>query len=156
MKGQTIPPHLYPQPLAPEQAARLSQRLRSPAALLQAEYILAEAAIPLRDELLAHVAGLEAAGADAARISEHAHDIKSIAAMAGLPAAARIAAGLCRYLEESGLAGVAPDAAVLGLHVAAIARTARQAGLDPNVSETVIAELAALAAHALAAARKSA
>ncbi|HEX2761116.1 MAG TPA: hypothetical protein VHM27_11405, partial [Rhizomicrobium sp.] len=87
MKGQTIPPHLYPQPLALEQAARLSQRLRSPAALQQAESVLAEAAAPLREELLAHVAGLESAGADIARISERAHDIKSIAAMAGLPAA---------------------------------------------------------------------
>jgi hypothetical protein len=152
MKAQTIPPGLYPQMLPPEQAAELSQRLRSPASLLQSVRILEEAATSLRDALLAQVAGLEEAGNDPIRISEWAHEIKGLADMAGLPAAGRIAEGLCRYLEQSQLAGLAPDGAVLALHVSAIGRAAREPGLDPRMGETMTSALAALAAHKLAAA----
>jgi HPt (histidine-containing phosphotransfer) domain-containing protein len=155
MKAQTIPPDLYPQMLTPEQATELSQRLRSPASLLQAARILEEAATPLREALLAQVAGLEEAANDPGRICAAAHEIKGLAAMAGLPAAGRIAGGLCHYLEQCELAGRAPDAAVLALHVSAIARTARDAGLDAPMGEKVISELAALAAHKLAAARQA-
>ena len=140
MKGQTIPPDLYPQMLPPEQAAR----------------ILEEAAVPLREALLGHVAGLEAAGNNPAQISAWAHEIKGFADTAGLPAAARIAEGLCRYLEESEIAGLAPDADVLALHVSAIGRAARDTGLNARMGEMVVSELAALAAHKLAAARNTA
>ena len=153
-KAQMISPDLYPQMLSRNQAARFSQAVRSPEAAANADRILKESAAPLREAVLTCVADMEAAGQDHALVSEKAHEIKGFADTAGLPAAAKIAAGLCRYLERSDIAGAATDAAVVALHVSAIARAARSPNLDAQTGGTVAEELAMLAERKLAEAEK--
>ena len=153
MKAQMISPDAYPQLLPPAQAARFSKMLRSADTAADADRILKNAAAPLREAILTYVAELEAA-LDPSRISEKAHEIKGFADTAGLPATARIAAGLCRYMEQSDVAGDLPDKAVVALHVSAIGRAARALDLDGQMGETVAGELAKLAAQKLAEAAK--
>lgn len=152
-KAQMISPDLYPQMLSGNQAARFSQAMRD--ATESANRILKESAVPLREALLSYVAQMEAAGQDHALVSEKAHEIKGFADTAGLPAAARIAAGLCRYLERSEIAGIATDAAVVALHVSAIARAARSPDLEAQTGVTVAEELALLAERKFAEAGKA-
>jgi hypothetical protein len=155
-KAQMISPDLYPQMLPRGQAARLSQVLRSADAAAMADNILQQSAAPLREAVLTHVAEMEAAGHDHALVSEKAHEIKGFADTAGLPAAARIAAGLCRYLERSEMARIPTDAAVVALHVSAIARAARSPDLEAQAGAAVADELALLAERKLAEAEKRA
>ena len=148
-KAQVISPDLYPQMLSRNQAARFSQAVRSPEAAANAGRIFKESAAPLREAVLGCVAQLEQAGQDHALVSETAHEIKGFADTAGLPAAAKFAAGLCRYLERSEIAGAATDAAVITLYVSAIARAARSPELEAQAG-TVAEELALLAERKLA------
>jgi hypothetical protein len=149
-KAQMIAPDAYPQMLPRGQAAQFSQALRSADATARADRILAASAAPLREAVLAIVAELESAGPDPVLVSEKAHEIKGFADTAALPAAARIAEGLCRYLERCEMAGAAPDRAVMALHVSAIGRAARSPDLEAQAGEAVKRELALLAERKLA------
>jgi len=149
-KPQMIPPDAYPQMLNKAQAGKFSQVLRSKITETRAYKILEDSADTMRGAVLAYVEALEAAGRDRAVISDKAHEIKGIADTAGLPATARIAEGLCRYLEESDRQGTAPDAAVLALHVSAIGRATRDSDIGTRTSGAVAKELAALSARKLA------
>ena len=71
-------------------------------------------------------------------------------ARTGLPATARIAEGLCHYLERSRELGAPADAAVIALHVSAIGRATRDSDHGGQTSQIVTSELAALAARKLA------
>ena len=154
-KAQMISPEAYPQMLTQGQAAQFSRTLRSAEAAAGAERILKEAATPLRDAILEYVAVLEDVGQDMARLSETAHEIKGVADTAGLPATARLAEGLCRYMELSERAGILPDKTVVALHASAIGRAARAPDLEAHIGETVAHELALLAARKLAEAAKA-
>lgn len=148
-KAQMISPDAYPQMLSRSQA-RLSQALRGADTAANAAHILKASAAPLREAVLRCVAELESAGQDHTMVSEKVHEIKGFADTAGLPAAARIAEGLCRYLERSEMAGAAPDGTVVGLHVSAIARAARIPDREAQTGATVAQELALLADRKLA------
>lgn len=152
-KGDIIPPGDYPQMLEKAEAAKFAKTLRSATTTVNAKRIIADSAEPLREALLAYVAELEAAGADHALVSDKAHEIKGFADTAGLPATARIAEGLCRYLEQSQEMDLPTDNAIVALHVSAIGRASRDADHGGQAGETVAKELAALAAHKLAAAK---
>jgi hypothetical protein len=154
-KAQMISPDAYPQMLSPSDAARFSKTLRSADTAAGADRVLRQAAAPLQGAILEYVAVLEDVGHDLARLSETAHEIKGFADTAGLPAAARIAESLCRYMEQSEMAGILPDRAVVALHASAIARAARAPDLDAQLGETVARELATLAARKLAEAVKA-
>jgi hypothetical protein len=148
-KVRIIAPDAYPQMLDETQAARLGRSLRSRAVQAEAGRIIAAAAPGLRAAVLLQVAELEAADQNLGLVSDKAHEIKGFADTAGLPAAAQLAEGLCRYLERSQELSVPPDSAVVALHVRAIVRAARSGDAGP-VGEAVAAELAALAARKLA------
>jgi hypothetical protein len=153
------PPHVipvddYPQMVSKAQAKLFSQRLRSAVTEVKAVRILEDSAEGLRVAVLGYVAELEAAGQDLGLISDRAHEIKGCADTAGLHACARIAEGLCRYLEESDVARCAPDALVLSLHVSAIARAGRATDREAQMSDAVSKELAKLSAQKLAEAKK--
>jgi hypothetical protein len=152
-KGQIIAPGDYPQMLEKSQAAKFAKTLRSAVTTAKAVRIIEDAAEPLREALLVYVAELEAAGANHALVSDKAHEIKGFADTAGLPATARIAEGLCRYLEQSQELGLAADGAVIALHVSAIGRASRDSDHGGQAGEAVAKELAALAARKLAAAK---
>jgi HPt (histidine-containing phosphotransfer) domain-containing protein len=149
-KAQMIPPDAYPQMVTKAQAKQFSRRLRSAVTEVKAIRILEDSAETLREALLVYVAELEAAGQDVALISEKAHEIKGFADTARLHACARIAEGLCRYLEDSEALQAAPDGLVLVLHVSAIGRAARATNLEAQMSDTVAEELATLSARKLA------
>jgi hypothetical protein len=149
-KPQLIPPDAYPQMLNKVQAAKFSKVLRSKVSEVKAHQIIEDSAPTMLGAVLAFVEELEKAGNDRALVSNKAHEIKGIADTAGLPATARIAEGLCRYLEESEGLGAAPDQAVIALHVSAIGRATRDSDHGTRMSDTVARELAALSARKLA------
>jgi hypothetical protein len=147
-KAETIAPDAYPQMLDAAGSARLARTLRSRAARTEAAHVITAAAPRLREAALDCVAELEKAGADIAQVSDKAHEIKGFADTAGLPATARLAEGLCHYLERSRELGGPADASLVALHVRAIARAARDG--DPGPAAAVVAaELAALTARKL-------
>jgi len=154
-KAQMIPPDAYPQMLDADEVGRFSEKLRCAATEAKAAAVIEKNAAGLREAVLAYAEALERAG-DIAAISAAAHEIKGFADTAGLPATARIAEGLCRYLEDSETHAVPPDAALVALYVRALGRSARDSGRETRTSSTVAEELAALAARKLQDAAKSA
>jgi hypothetical protein len=149
-KAQMISPDAYPQMVSKGQAKLLSQSLRSAITEVKANRVIEDSAEGLREAVLAYVKELEHAGGNMTVVSDKAHEIKGFADTAGLPATARIAEGLCRYMEESDVLKAAPDAAVVALYVSAVGRSTRNTGAEAQASSTVASELAALAAHKLA------
>jgi len=149
-KAEMIAPGAYPQMLPKAQAALLSQTLRSAKTEVKAARVIADSAENLREAVLAYVEQLEAAGQDHQLVSDKAHEIKGFADTAGLPAAARIADGLCHYLEKIHELDAVPDATVIALHVSAIGRASRDSDQGGRMGEAVRAELAALSARKLA------
>ncbi len=148
--AQMIAPDAYPQMVSKAQAQLFSAALRSAATEVKANRVIEDSAETLRGAILSYVEQLENAGHDLAVISDKAHEIKGFADTAGLPATARIADGLCLYLEDCGTAKIVPDGAVVALYVSAVGRSARDSGRETQTSSTVASELAALAARKLA------
>jgi len=148
-KAQMISPDAYPQMVNKGQAKLLSQSLRSAITEVKANRVIEDSAEGLREAVLAYVEELEHAGVNMALVSDKAHEIKGVADTAGLPATARIAEGLCRYLEESEVLKAAPDTTVVALYVSAVGRSTRNTGSETQASSTVANELAALAARKL-------
>jgi len=153
-KAQMILPDAYPQMVSKGQAKLLAQSLRSAITEVKANRVIEDSADGLREAVLAYVEELEQAGGSLAVVSDKAHEIKGFADTAGLPATARIAEGLCRYLEESEVLRATPDASVVALYVSAVGRSTRNTGSEAQASSTVASELAALAARKLAEVRK--
>ena len=149
-KAEMIAPDAYPQMLPRAQAALFSQTLRSAKTEVKATRVIEESAEGLREAVLAYVEQLEAAGQDQILVSDTAHEIKGFADTAGLPATARIAEGLCHYLEKTHEISAAPDATVIALHVSAIGRATRDSDQGGQAGDAVRAELAALCARKLA------
>jgi hypothetical protein len=145
-----IAPDGYPQPVSRSDAARISRALRSADMLERGARAIAQAGDALRLGVEDYVRALEQAAGDPARAFDKAHEIRGFAETAGLRATGRIADGLCRYIEETSKRGVAPDPAVVALHVSAIVRAANAKDEAGRMSDVVARELAALAAHKLA------
>lgn len=152
-KAEMIAPDAYPQMMSKAQSALFSQTLRSPVTEAKGARIVEDSAESLREAVLQYVEQLEEAGQDHALVSDKAHEIKGFADTAGLPATARIADGLCHYLEKSQQSDVAPDAAVIALHVSAIGRATRDQDGGARMGSAVAGELATLAARKLAEAK---
>jgi len=157
-KAQMIAPDAYPQMMSKAQSALFSQTLRSAVTEVKGARVIEDNAESLREALLCYVEQLEAAGHELPLVSDKAHEIKGFADTAGLPATARIADGLCHYLEKSQQSDVKPDATVIALHVSAIGRASRDPDGGGQMGGAVAGELANLAARKLAEAkaRKSA
>lgn len=149
-KAQMIAPDAYPQMMAKAQAAQFSQTLRASSTTVNATRIIADSAGTLCEALLGYVEELEAAGQSQPLVSDKAHEIKGFADTAGRPATARLAEGLCHYLERSLELGAPADAAVIALYVSAIGRATRDADQGGKMSRAVTSELSALAARKLA------
>jgi len=78
-----------------------------------------------------------------------AHEIRGLAANAGLEAVGRIADGLYKYLDTMQRLEAPIDAAVISLHINAIARASSTASEAKAHGERVAEELSALVAHKL-------
>jgi hypothetical protein len=138
MAADFIPPGVYP--VLPN---ALSRQLRDPEVTAAVERVLSGNVASFADAVSVVIGRMEPA-ADPARLYEDAHEIRGLAGNASLTATARIAGGLCRYLEAVTGACRAPDKTVLQLHIEALAQTAR-AG-DGLLGEAVARELAELVA----------
>jgi HPt (histidine-containing phosphotransfer) domain-containing protein len=80
---------------------------------------------------------------------EQAHEIRGLAANAGLEAVGRIADGLYKYLDATSRLEAPIDATVISLHINAIARASTTASEAKAYGERVATELSALVAHKL-------
>jgi hypothetical protein len=154
-QAQVIPPDAYPQMASKAQAAAMSRTLRSHVAAVTATRVIEDSAETLREAVCLYVEELEQAGTNIELISDKAHEIRGFAETAGMLSTGRIADGLCRYFDEAEQSGVAPDAAVVALHVRAIGRTARDPCAVSQMNDMVAKELAMLAARKLAESRKA-
>jgi chemotaxis protein histidine kinase CheA len=144
-------PNEYPQ-LLPTHAIREALAfLRSSEALAHANGAIAMKKAELRGSVLTLIGELE--GAEKSRSWKQtfraAHEIRGLAATAGLAATGRIANGLCQYLDAVHVARGQADATVVLLHVEAIARSAHTEDEAARHGDKVASELAALVARKL-------
>ena len=146
---QIIAPDSYPQMLSKPRAARALNTLRLPETSAKAQSVL-EAAMPeMRAAILAYVREMEAHAGDMTKLFEAAHEIRGFAETAGMITTGRIAEVLCRYMDDLQRLGQKPDATIVALHVAAVARAARAEDDSVRTGQAVAAELAALVAKRL-------
>ncbi len=154
-KAHVIPPDAYPQMVSKAQGAAMSRTLRSSVAAVTATRKIEESSASLKSAVHAYVTELEEAGLDYPLVSEKAHEIRGFAETAGMLSTGRIADGLCRYFDDAEQLGVAPDSAVVALHVSAISRTARDPDALSQMNDMVARELSTLAARKLAETRRA-
>lgn len=150
-KSVTVQPGAYPVfPTAVAMA--LMQAVRDPCVHAEVSHIMAESAEGMRSEVLGYIDRVEAAARadDFAGIYDHAHEIRGLAGNAGLAATARIANGLCRYLDTLERIARAPEGTVIALHLDAIARAAHAEDEATRLGDAVANELAQLVDKKLA------
>jgi hypothetical protein len=152
---QVIAPDAYPQMVSRAQAAAMSRALRSHVTAVTASRVIEESGELLRGAVRTYVEELETAGANLEMVLEKAHEIRGFAETAGMLSTGRIADGLCHYFDDSEQLGIAPDAAVVALHVSAIGRTARDPDSTAHMNDIVAKELALLAGRKLAESRRA-
>ncbi len=149
-EAQFIAPDAYPQMISKQGAARALQTLRSAQTAVKAQVAFEAAVPPMRAAILQYVDELEAISTDMAKVFEQVHEIRGFAETAGLVTTGRIAEILCRYMDDMDRIGKPVDAAIVALHVSAIARAARAEEDDVKLGEVVAAELAGLVTRRLA------
>ena len=148
-RAQIISPDAYPGLLPKGVSAAVARQLRSPEMAERGAKAIEEQGDSLRLAVLDLVGELEKAATDHAAISAAAHEIRGLAGSAGLASAGRIAEGLCRYYDQVAAMTLRPDAAIVELHVSAIARAARHQDEASRMSDKVAKELAVLVQHKL-------
>src|SRR4051812_25631831 len=120
-RAQIISPDAYPALMPKSVSGAVARMLRSSEMAERGAKVLEEQGESLRLAVLELVGTLEAAGQDHAAICAAAHEIRGLAGSAGLASAGRIAEGLCRYYDRVAAMSLRPDAAIVELHVSAIA-----------------------------------
>lgn len=147
----TVPPGAYP--VFPSQVAMaLMQAVRDPHVQARASRVVEDSAESMRADVLRYIVQVEAAARahDFGRIYEHAHEIRGLAGNAGLAATARIANGLCRYLDALVQLAHHPENEVVSLHLEAISRAAHAEDEATRLGDAVADELAQLVDKKLA------
>ena len=86
---------------------------------------------------------------DIPTIIQQAHEIRGLAANAGLEAVGRLADGLYKYVDTATRLEASVDAQVISLHINAIARASTTASEAKAYGEDGLTELSALVAHKL-------
>lgn len=151
-KAEIVPPNLYPQLCPKAHAPILLGRLKSKEAVARAAEIIRSKTASLREAVLGYVDALERAyqNGDPAVTYEMAHEIRGLAATAGLASAGSICDCLCFYLDAVCRAGAFPEQTILTLHVGAIGRAARAEDEATRLGTAVAVELRALVQRRLA------
>ena len=141
-----IPASDYPALLPPARRVQALRQLRSDEMLDKAHRVILKKKSELRGAVMEHVERIEVAARsnDWSLVFELAHEIRGLAATAGLAATGQIANGLCRYLDTLSLMSAAPDAAVASLHLDAIIRSARTEDDAARYGATVAHQLETL------------
>ncbi len=148
----------YPSLLPGGARKQAMAKLQSSETLAKASRVIAMRTAELRGAVLALVDRLEAAmqDGDLASVFAATHEIRGLADTVGLTATGRIANGLCHYLDSAQQIDMAPDAAIVHLHVDAVIRSARTEDDAARHGEEVAAQLAALVARRLGEIKESA
>jgi chemotaxis protein histidine kinase CheA len=143
----------YPAMLTGDDAAKFLKDLASPEAAQRAARMIELRRDELCDAVLDYIRQLESAAATSnlADIFGHAHEIRGLAATAGMNAVGPIADGLCGYLDGSKSQQCVADPAVIALHVDAIVRASSSAGEAKKFGSRIAIELGALVARKLGA-----
>jgi len=150
-KSVSVQPGAYPV-FTSTAAMALLRALRDPAVAAEATQVIADSADEFRAEVLNYIDRVDAAARaeDFESIYDHAHEIRGLAGNAGLAATARIANGLCRYLDALARAARRPEGHVIALHLEAIARAAHAEDEATRLGDAVASELAQLVDKKLA------
>jgi hypothetical protein len=149
-KAEFIQPDAYPQMLSKANAMRAAQTLQSPQVHAKAQYAMNSYTPMLQDVIRDYIEAMEEAGTDTAKIFAILHEVRGFAENAGMITTGRIADSLCRYMDEMERVKKPVDATIIALHVQAIGRAARADHHDPDMTDTVAAELNALVMRRLA------
>lgn len=149
---QIMPAESYPSLLSPFQRRQAMSKLRSAETLAKASRIIAARAAELRDAVLELVTQFEdaAQAQDWAQVYATTHEIRGLAATAGLSSTGRIANVFCHYLDAIAQLERMPDTAIAQLHLVALVRSARTEDDTARHGEQVAQELSALVARKLA------
>jgi HPt (histidine-containing phosphotransfer) domain-containing protein len=150
-KSVSVQPGAYPVfPTAIAMA--LMQAVRDPRVTAEATLVMAESAVNIRAEVLRTIDRVETAARaeDFSGIYDHAHEIRGLAGNAGLTATARIANGLCRYLDAMTRAERKPEGTVIALHLDAVSRAAHAEDEATRLGDAVANELSQLVDKKLA------
>ncbi len=147
-----VPVEEIPPLLSRARSRQAMLQLQNSATLARGDRALALKAGEMRGAVLALVGRLEheAGARDWTAVYATTHEIRGLAGSAGLGATGRIANVLCHYLDATARRQAAPDAAVAGLHLDAILRSARTANDAVRHGEAVAEELSLLVARKLA------
>lgn len=150
-KSVSVQPGAYPV-FSTTTSMALMRALRDPMVVAEASQVMAENADQFRAEVLGYIDRVEAAARaqDFDGIYEHAHEIRGLAGNAGLAATARIANGLCRYLDAVTRAERQPEGNVVALHLDAISRAAHAEDEATRLGDAVANELSQLVDKKLA------
>jgi hypothetical protein len=141
-----IPAADYPALLPPARRIQALRQLRSDEMLDKANRVILMKKAELRSAVMEQIERIEAAARTQnwPLVFELAHEIRGLAATAGLAATGQIANGLCRYLDTLSLLAAAPDVAVASLHLDAIVRSARTEDDAARYGATVADQLETL------------
>lgn len=147
MPGRIIPVTSYPAMMRKSLASKAVFELRSERLKQHASEILNTSSEALRAAVLQCVGEMEEAGksGDMQTVFAQAHEIRGMAATAGMAPAGQLANGLCRYLDAAEQAGLKADHPLVALYLDAIVRAARspdEAGKFGNVVANELAQLA--------------
>jgi len=151
-RPEVVPAENYPSLLSPLQRRQAMAKLKSAETLAKASRILAARAAELRDAVLELVTQFE----DAVQVEDWplvyaaTHEIRGLAATAGLAATGRIANVFCHYLDAMRQFGLAPEPMIAKVHLDALVRSARTEDDTARHGDEVAQELSALVARRLA------
>ncbi|HEY4125300.1 MAG TPA: hypothetical protein VGM36_11850 [Rhizomicrobium sp.] len=136
--AEVIAANSYPAVMRSFEATQFLAHLKSDETAKRSEKAMAYSRDTMREAVEDYVRLLDEASRamDARALFAQAHEIRGIAAIAGLGVAGRMANGLCLYLDA--LDGGAPDKSTVRLHVEAIQRVVR--GEDEGAIANVVAE----------------
>jgi hypothetical protein len=145
-RAKLIPAADYPALLPPARRLGAMRLLASDELRDKAEVVISMNQAELLGAVLEDVErlGPAARAKDWATMFQLAHEIRGLAATAGLGVTGHIANGLCRYLDTLARWGVEADVGVASLHLDAIVRSARTEDDAARHGATVVDQLASL------------
>jgi len=147
MPGRIIPVEAYPAMVRKSMASKAVFELRSERLKQHASEILSTSGETMRVAVLQCVELMEDAGkaGDMEAVFAAAHEIRGMAATAGMAPVGAIANGLCRYLDAAIQGRFPVDAPLVSLHLDAIVRAAKSTDEATALGNVVAGELAQLA-----------
>jgi hypothetical protein len=150
-EAEIIETDQYPAMLSPEAAESFLVELSLRDTSKRANKAVETKKVQISHAVRGYIEALEKAfqAGDIQTMFDQAHEIRGLAANAGLDAVGRLADGLYKYVDMSRRLEMPPEADVIVLHINAIARASSTADEAKAYGERVAAELNILVEHKL-------